>query len=316
LNWLEVSLTVNGELAEAIAELFARFATDGVAIESMKIESDGSKGHPVGMVTVRAYILADENLELIQQQLEEGLWHLSQIQQLPEPTYRQLQEEDWAQAWKSHYHPVPIGQRLIILPAWSPASDKERSPVILNPGMAFGTGTHPTTRLCLIALEDYLQPGQVMIDLGCGSGILSIAAARLGASHIQAWDNDPKAVEVARENVRLNSLSTCIDVNLGSLPELLAEVDENDHKADLLVANILPSVLGNMIAAGMVRAIKDGGILILSGILAPQTASLATICDSHGLLHVETRGEEDWRALVLKTSERGDEYPHGYRSRF
>jgi ribosomal protein L11 methylase PrmA len=95
-------------------------------------------------------------------------------------------------------------------------------------------------------------------------------------------------------------------VNLGSLPELLASVDENDHKVDLLVANILPSVLERMIAAGMVRAIKGGGILILSGILAQQTAPLSTICVSHGLLHVETRSEEDWRALIFKTSEHGE----------
>jgi ribosomal protein L11 methyltransferase len=306
LNWLEISITVNGELVEAIAELFARFATDGVAIESMKSESDDSNDHPVGMVTVRAYVLADEQMELIRRQLEEGLWHLSQIQQFPAPTFRQLQEEDWAQAWKSHYYPVPIGQRLIILPAWSPVQDGKRSPVILNPGMAFGTGTHPTTRLCLMAIEDYLKSGQRMIDLGCGSGILSIAAARLGASHVQAWDNDPKAVEVARENVRINSLSRVIDVNLGSLPELLASVDENDHKVDLLVVNILPSVLERLIAAGMVRAVKGGGILILSGILAQQTAPLSTICVSHGLLHVETRSEEDWRALIFKTSEHGE----------
>jgi ribosomal protein L11 methyltransferase len=306
LNWLEVSITVNGELAEAIAELFARFATDGVAIESMKIESDDDKDHPVEVVTVRAYILADEQMELARQRLEEGLWHLSQIEQLPEPTYRQLQEEDWTQSWKSHYYPMPIGRRLIILPAWYPTVDDERSPVIINPGMAFGTGTHPTTRLCLMAIEDHLKSGQRMIDLGCGSGILSIAAARLGANHVQAWDNDPKAVEVARENVKRNRLSKLIDVNLGSLSDLLAIVDENDRKVDLLVANILPSILERMIIAGMVRAIKDGGILILSGILAQQTTPLSAICGSHGLVHLETRVEEDWRALIFKTSELGE----------
>ncbi|HEY44971.1 MAG TPA: 50S ribosomal protein L11 methyltransferase [Anaerolineae bacterium] len=306
MNWLEVSLTVNGELAEAIAELFARFVTNGVAIERTVIEKDGSEDHSFGMVTVSAYLPADEHLELMRQQLEEGLWHLSQIQQLPEPIYRLLQEEDWAQAWKSHYHPIPIGQRLMILPAWSQASTGDRLPVILNPGMAFGTGTHPTTRLCLIAIEDYLHSGQRMIDMGCGSGILSIAAARLGARHVQAWDNDSKSVKVARENVKRNRLTKCIDVKVGSLPELLANVGENDHKADLLVANILTSVLEGMISAGMVRAIKDGGTVILSGVLAPQIASLSAICDSHGLVHVETRGEEDWRTLVLKVRERGN----------
>jgi ribosomal protein L11 methyltransferase len=306
LNWLEVSLTVNGELAEAIAELLARFATNGVAIERMIIDKDGSEDHPFGMVSVKAYLPADDHLELVRQQLEEGLWHLSQIRPLPEPAYRLLQEEDWAQAWKSHYHPLVIGRRLMILPAWFQASAGDRLPVILNPGMAFGTGTHPTTRLCLMALEDHLHSGQRMIDMGCGSGILSIAAARLGASQVQAWDNDPKAVEVARENVKLNRLTKCVEIKVGSIPELLADVDQNDHKADLLVANILRSVLEGMLADGMVRAIKDGGIVILSGILAPQIASLSAICDLNGLVHVETRCEEDWRALVLKVRERGN----------
>lgn len=302
MNWLEVSSTVNGELAEAIAELFSRFGSRGVAIESLRIEDDKSEGHPVGMVVVRAYLPVENHLGLIKQRIEEGFWHLSQIQPLPQPSFRLIKEEDWSQAWKSHYHPIPIGKRLMILPAWSQPSSGDRLHVILNPGMAFGTGTHPTTRLCLMAIENYLHSSQRMIDLGCGSGILSIAAARLGASHVQAWDNDAKAVDAARDNVRLNHLTKRITVEVGSLPELLAKVEEINHKADLLVANITASVLENMIIAGLVRAVKDGGIVILSGLLAPQTESLSAICDLHGLAHIETRGEEDWRALVCKVS--------------
>ncbi len=302
MNWLEVSSTVNGELAEAIAELFSRFGSRGVAIESLRIEDDKSEGHPVGMVVVRAYLPVENHLGLIKQRIEEGFWHLSQIQPLPQPSFRLIKEEDWSQAWKSHYHPIPIGKRLMILPAWSQPASGDRLHVILNPGMAFGTGTHPTTRLCLMAIENYLHSSQRMIDLGCGSGILSIAAARLGASHVQAWDNDAKAVDAARDNVRLNHLTKRITVEVGSLPELLAKVEEINHKADLLVANITASVLENMIIAGLVRAVKDGGIVILSGLLAPQIESLSAICDLHGLAHIETRGEEDWRALVCKVS--------------
>lgn len=294
MNWLEVSSTVNGELAEAIAELFSRFASGGVAIESLRIEDN-----PVEMVVVRAYLPIENQLELIKQRIEEGLWHLSQIQPLPQPSFRLIKEEDWSQAWKSHYHPIQIGKRLMILPVWSQSPSGDRLHVILNPGMAFGTGTHPTTRLCLMALEDYLRSGQRVIDLGCGSGILSIAAARLGASHVQAWDNDAKAVDAARDNVRLNHLTKRITVEAGSLSELLEEID---HKADLLVANITASVLEHMIVAGLVRAVKDGGIVILSGLLVAQIESLSAICDLHGLTHVETRVEEDWRALVYKVS--------------
>ena len=295
MNWLEVSSTVNGELAEAIAELFSRFASGGVAIESLRIEDN-----PLGMVIVRAYLPVENQLEQIKKHIEEGFWHLGQIQPLPRPSFRLIKEEDWSQAWKSHYHTIPIGKRLMILPSWSQPPDSDRLHVILNPGMAFGTGTHPTTRLCLMAVEDYLQSGQRVIDLGCGSGILSIAAAGLGASYVHAWDNDAKAVDVARDNIRLNHLSKRITVEAGSVSELLAKMDEIDRKADLLVANITVSVLEDMIQAGLVGAVKDGGIVILSGILASQLESLSATCDLHSLTHVETRGEEDWRALVYK----------------
>ncbi|UCF60105.1 MAG: 50S ribosomal protein L11 methyltransferase, partial [Anaerolineaceae bacterium] len=175
MNWLEVSSTVNGELAEAIAELFSRFASGGVAIESLGMEVDTSEVQSAGMVIVRAYIPVDNQLELIKERIEEGLWHLSQIQPLPQPSFRLIKEQDWSQAWKSHYHTMPVGQRLLISPAWSQPASGDRLHVILDPGMAFGTGTHPTTRLCLVAIEDHLQAGQQVIDLGCGSGILSIA---------------------------------------------------------------------------------------------------------------------------------------------
>ena len=300
MNWLEVSTTVNGELAEAIAELFSRIAPGGVAIEGLRIEDDSSGEPAVEMVIVRAYLPVDNQLELGKKHIEEGLWHLSQIQPLPRPSFRLIEEEDWSQAWKSHYRPISIGRRLMIVPSWSPPPPSDRLHVIINPGMAFGTGTHPTTRLCLMAVEDYLQSGQRVIDLGCGSGILSIAAARLGASYVHAWDNDAKAVDVARDNIRRNHLSIRIPVEAGSVSELLAKMDEIDHKADLLVANITVSVLEDMIQAGLVGAVKDGGIVILSGILASQLESLSATRDLHSLTHVETRGEEDWRALVYK----------------
>ena len=300
MNWLEVSTTVNGELAEAIAELFSRIAPGGVVIEGLRIEDDSSGEPAVEMVIVRAYLPVDNQLELGKKHIEEGLWHLSQIQPLPRPSFRLIEEEDWSQAWKSHYRPISIGRRLMIVPSWSPPPPSDRLHVILNPGMAFGTGTHPTTRLCLMALEDYLHSSERVIDLGCGSGILSIAAAHLGAGYVQAWDNDVDAVDAARDNVRLNHLTRRITVEAGSLSELLKKVQQSEHKADLLVANITASVLEDMIMAGLGRAVKDGGIVILSGLLAPQVESISSVCDSDGFEHVKTLIEEDWRALVYR----------------
>jgi ribosomal protein L11 methyltransferase len=136
--------------------------------------------------------------------------------------------------------------------------------------------------------------------LGCGSGILSIAAARLGAGYVQAWDNDVKAVDAARDNVRLNQLTRRIKVEVGSLSELLKKAEPIDHKADLLLANITASVLEDMIVAGLGSAVKDGGIVILSGILAPQAESLSATCELNGFTHEKTLIEEDWRALVYR----------------
>ena len=300
MKWLEVSFTTDGELAEAIADLLARFASGGVAIESNQIEDDDAEGHPIDPVKVRAYMPADEHLQAQQRRLEEGLWHLRQIQPLPEPRYRWLPEEDWKHEWKEYHRPIQVGRRLFILPAWAQTPVGDRLPVILDPDMAFGTGTHPTTRLCLTALEDYLRPGQRVIDLGCGSGILSIAAARLGASQVYAWDIDPQAVRVAHSNVRQNELSEIIQVKVGSLLEILAEGSELTPAADLLLANILASTLEEMIITGLSHVVTVGGILILSGILDQQVKPLLSTCERYDLQQIEIRQEDDWRALVLK----------------
>ena len=300
MKWLEVSLTIDGELAEAVADLLARFASGGVALESYQIEDDDAEGHQIGPVSVRAYLPVDQHLQAQRQRLEEGLWHLGQIQSLPEPRYRLLPEEDWKNGWKEHHRSVQVGRRLIILPAWAQTPVGDRLPVILNPDMAFGTGTHPTTRLCLAALEDYLRPGQRVIDLGCGSGILSIAAARLGASQVYAWDIDPQAVQVAHSNVSRNELSEIIQVKVGSLLEILAEGTELTPTVDLLLANILASTLEEMIATGLSHVVTVGGILILSGILDLQVKSLLATSEMHSLQLIEILVEDDWRALVLK----------------
>ena len=296
MSWLEVCLTVDGEWAEAVADLLARHATGGVAIESARQGDEAAL--PDTPVIVRAYLPVDEMLESRRTSVEHGLWHLGMIHRLPAPTYRSVAEEDWAEAWKEHYHPIRIGRRLLILPAWLPAPADDRLPIVLDPGMAFGTGTHPSTQLCLAALEDHLRPGDEVIDLGCGSGILSIGAARLGARRVRALDIDPLAVRIARENVERNGLTAQIDVRAGSLPDLL---QADSPAADLMVANILAPVLDEMARQGMARAVRPGGVLILAGVLAEQAEGLEATCIGHGLERLEQRQAGEWRALVLKS---------------
>jgi len=156
MNWLEISLDVDGEMAEAVAEVLARFAPNGVVIESTAIspETEG-QGRPVGDLQVRAYLKIDAQIEETRQRVEEALWHLGRIRELPPPTFRTIGETNWAENWKQHYKPVPIGERLIIVPAWMESPDTLRIPIQIDPGMAFGTGTHPTTQLCLELLESH-----------------------------------------------------------------------------------------------------------------------------------------------------------------
>jgi ribosomal protein L11 methyltransferase len=300
VKWLEVSLTLDGELAEAVADLLARHAPGGVVIETSRIEDDPGEGHAAGPVIVRAFLPADDALADRQQSLEQGLWHLGQIQALPVPVYQPVEEADWSETWKAHYRAIPIGRRLIILPAWLPQPPGGRLPLILDPGMAFGTGTHPTTQLVLATLEDHLQAGQVVADLGCGSGILSIAAARLGMSRVLAVDIDPQAVEIARQNVERNGLSDRIRVEPGSLEILEQAIQASGLGFDLIVANILAPVLEEMLEQGLPRLVEPGGLIVLSGILDYQAASLAERAAAHGLPLLETRAQADWRALVLK----------------
>ncbi|MCX8061783.1 MAG: 50S ribosomal protein L11 methyltransferase, partial [Anaerolineales bacterium] len=306
-SWLEVSLTVNGELAEAVAEVLGRFAPNGVAME-MEVCGflpDG-QGIPSGDVRVCAYLPIDESLEEKRSQLEQALWYLGRIQPLPEPNYRTVQETDWAEAWKKHYHPILIGERLVVVPAWLENPAPERVTVTLDPGMAFGTGTHPTTQLCLGWLETLLSsPSEglsacrILIDVGCGSGILSIAAVKLGVEHALAVDVDSIAVRSSRENAQANGVADRIEIGLGSVEEI-RRGQFSLEKADIVVANILAPVILELFENGLAELVKQNGALILSGILSDQQAEIEAAMRQHGFKQIFSRQQGDWVALLGK----------------
>jgi len=268
--WLEVSLTVDGELAEAVAEVMVRYIPDGVAIESTAITPDPEgEGTPTGPLRVCGYLPMDERLEETRRRLDEGLWYLGRIRSLPEAEYKPIQEVNWVEAWKQHYQPIPIGRRLIIVPAWMEAPAPERIPIRIDPGMAFGTGTHPTTQLCLELLEDYLRTGETVIDVGCGSGILAVAAIKLGAGRALGVDIDPQAIPNARENAAANGVEDRLEIGTGSVSEVLAG-NYSIRQAPLVMANILAPILVHLLEAGMSELVTPGGRLILAGILDEQ----------------------------------------------
>lgn len=297
MKWLEISLTLSGELAEAVSDLLTRYTPNSVVLE-LPPQSENAPNQD--LIAVRAYLPADEELENLRFAIEEGLWHLSRISALPQAQYRFLEEADWGEAWKAHYRPIPIGKRLLIYPAWLPSPETDRSLLLIDPGMAFGTGTHPTTQLCLLALEEVLKPGQAVLDLGCGSGILSIAAARLGAARVLALDVDPLAVSHTQENILRNNLSDRIFPLLGSLELLLENVSDFGLPVDLILANILAKTIEELLKDGLPRLVRPDGLMVLSGILADQTHSLTLACQSLGLEILQIKAQQDWRAILVK----------------
>jgi ribosomal protein L11 methyltransferase len=321
MNWLEVSLTVNGELAEAVADVLARFAFSGVMMEQgVKYTDDEDAGTPTGPITVRAYLEMNDQIEETRQKLEESLYYLGMIQPLPAASYKEIADQNWMEAWKQHYKPILIGQRLVIVPAWMDSPDPDRIAIRIDPGMAFGTGTHPTTQLCLELMEKYFDHGQQtidhdphlahlqvssmvnrpwsVIDVGCGSGILSIAAVKLGASSALGVDIDAGSIVNARENANTNSIGGELILGVGSVQEIL-NGDYPFQTAPLVVANILAPVINRLLGAGLAELIEDHGAIILSGILQEQAQSVIEAAQAKGLRMNERRQMGDWVALAL-----------------
>lgn len=297
-SWLRISLTVDPELAEAVSEVLARYIPGGVVLESTAIEADAEdEGRAVGPLRVSGYIPANAELEDTRSKIEQGLRYLALIQPIPEPSYETIHEQNWMEAWKQHYKPLPIGDRLLILPAWMQIETGGRVPIRIEPGMAFGTGVHPTTQLSLQLLERYVQPGSSVIDVGCGSAILAIAAAKLGAAPVVAVDSDAVAMDNARHNACLNEVD--IEIGVGSVRELLAG-QFGLQQADVVVANILAPVLIRLLDEGLAKLVKPGGALILSGILAEQEGEMKTALEKKKLKIIEERHIEDWLGLIIQ----------------
>jgi ribosomal protein L11 methyltransferase len=308
MRYLEVSLIVDGELAEAASEVLSRFAPNGIAIESTHIQPDpNGEGHPTGSLRVCAYLPIDEQVDDKRHRLEQALWHLGFIRPLPEPHYHIVEEADWAESWKQHFQPIEIGDHLLVVPPWVEPQDTSKLIVRIDPGMAFGTGTHPSTQMCLAMIADWFssQPPSLpleaptLIDLGCGSGILAIAALKLGASYALGIDLDPQAVQVARHNAQANAVADRLDLKVGSLAEILVG-HFSLHSANLVVANILAQVLVRMLSEGLVKLLNPEGLLILAGILEEQAAEVITAARDQGLYLVAEQHMGDWVALSFR----------------
>jgi ribosomal protein L11 methyltransferase len=299
MDFIEISVSnIDGEAAEAVSDLFNRYGHGGAVIEAYPPHFD--------KVTVRTVISSeDENrrreiealLALIGQALPSGL---------PEPQFQTVGKSDWASSWKEHFHVVRIGQRFVIKPSWREYVPSNDDIVIeIDPGLAFGSGLHPTTQLCLKIFESMSLEGQSLFDVGTGSGVLSIAALKLGAKPIRAVDIDEVAVRVAEENFARNGFSP-----LSNPPPQMGEgapietavgsaVDTGGRQWHIVVANILAHILIQLMP-DLVAAMAPNGKLILSGMIAEQEAEVTTMAAALNLRVTERRVEEDWVALVVE----------------
>jgi ribosomal protein L11 methyltransferase len=287
-EWLEVSVTVENEAAESVAEVLSRYVQRGVVIEA------GPHGWNTNPVVVRAYLPVDDELETHKRNIKEGLGHLSQIRPVSKPVFQRITEKDWTEAWKDRLTVLHIGQQIVIRPTWLNYTPAPKDIVIqLDPGMAFGTGLHPTTQMCLEALEDLVRPELEVLDIGTGSGILAIAAAKLGAGSVLAVDNDRAAVKTARENVTANGVSDTVRVMKGSL----AEISESH---DLVVVNILAKVIVEMIHEGLATRVHRGGSLIAAGIITEQEKEVLAAMEQQGLVLTRKKQRDDWVCLIAE----------------
>jgi ribosomal protein L11 methyltransferase len=312
--WLELAVTAAPEAVEAICEVMGRYTQGGVAIEEpYTLLDDGQVARTIldAPVTVRVYVPDDAGGEESRARIEEGLWHLRQIGfgDISQITARRLAEEDWANAWKEHYHVTHLGQRVVIKPSWREYSPQPHEVVVeLDPGMAFGTGLHPTTRTCVLALEDAVRPSDHVLDVGCGSGILSIAALKLGAARLLALDVSAVAVEATRANLAANGLADRAETRLATLegaagepyfplPPDVAVLGAEVGVYDVVVANIIARVIAQL-APALVRATKPGGVLIASGIIAERRHEAEGPLRAAGLTQIRDLIEGDWVTLV------------------
>ena len=304
-TWQELTITVSREAEEAVSNILIDLGSQGVAIDDSAdyLGEAGPFGEvlpqvkQLNTVAITAYYPETVNLEMIRQEVKERLTQLRDFGlEIGETqlTTQQLAEEDWADNWKKYFEPARITHDLTIVPSWT---DYEAGPsekvIKLDPGMAFGTGTHPTTKMSLFALEQVLRSGEIVLDVGTGSGVLSIASSLLGAKEIFAYDLDDVAVRVAQENIALNAGTENIHVAAG---DLLKGVD---IEADVIVANILADILVNL-TDDAYRLLKDEGYLIMSGIISEKWNLVRESAETAGFFLETHMIQGEWNACVFK----------------
>jgi len=295
-HWYEVSVEVAGLDAELAADVLRQACPGGVSIElshRYDPESDSYLVEGDGPAVVRGYMPPGTDVKRVGRSLRIALAAAPLSGPPRWRRARRLREPDWRDAWKRHFGLQRMGRRLVVKPSWVRYAAREGEVVVeIDPGLAFGTGQHPTTAMCLRELERLVRPGAKVLDLGCGSGILAIAAAKLGAGHVLALDVDPQAVEAARRNVEANGVAHLVEVKAGTLESASAGFD-------LILANISGLTLERL-APVLAGSLGPGGALVMSGFLEDAVAGLQGAYQAQGLAVERLVAEGDWRTVVAR----------------
>ena len=296
MKWLELSVRTPPEFVEPLSQIFYRYGHGGVAVEQEGGYNPDEGESPSGdeWAVVTTYLPMNASMEDRKGRIDVGVRlvaHVSDISPLQE---RIVEEEEWQNSWKEHFHPLKVSPRITICPTWREHTPQDGEHVImLDPGMAFGTGHHPTTRMCLERLDALVTPGIDVLDVGCGSGVLSIAAARLGARHVFGLEIDSVAVNVAKQNVRDNGVEHTVRVQQGTLPH----PDAARSSYGIAVANISGKVIAEF-AHHLVGAVHHGGKVIASGILLNNKDGVVQALADAGANLERSFVDGDWVALV------------------
>mgnify|MGYP001250922116 CR=1 FL=1 len=310
MKWVEVQIKTTTEAEEIVCSIMYELGVTGLAIEDPKdilafqqseenwdyIDPELINQDYEGVI-IKAYFPESEDLtekiELIRDSIERNPYNETG-KSLGFVTISEVYEKDWAENWKKYYKPVRIGKNIVIKPTWEEYEEKEEDIIVeLDPGMAFGTGTHETTALCIEALEKYVNGDSLVYDIGCGSGILSIVSAKLGAKKVIGIDLDELSVKVSKENVELNNVQEKVEIRKGNL------LDNVSDKADIIVSNIIAETIIHMIP-DLKDYLTHNGIFIASGIIVEKLNNVKDALIDNGFNILEEKTMNDWAVLVAK----------------
>ncbi len=310
MKWYEIRINTTDEASDAVSDMLTTMGAGGVAIQDpFDIRKEIQKPNTLDYadeeflealgedVIIKAYFQNGLSIDDLLKQINDGLRNISQFLDIGKGLegYGEVDDEDWSTAWKKYYKPFKLTDRVVIKPTWEEYTAEEKDIIVeMDPGMAFGTGTHETTQMCSIFLDKHINAGSEVLDIGCGTGILSIIASKLGAKKVKAIDIDEVAVKVARENIEINGETSKIEAFQG----ILSDIKSEDQKFDIIVANIIANVIIDL-SSHIPYYLKKNSLFITSGIIKERKQDVIDACLQSGMSCIDTLEMGEWVAMVF-----------------